>query len=274
MLKRKSSSSAKKATGGIEGRFQDVSSLKTYRTFVFYGRSGTGKTTLSCSAPGSKLLIDVRDRGTDSVSDIKGLKVCEAQSTEDMEEIYWWLRDNPDKFKNIIVDTVTQWQTLKVSEFGDKRKKKNAGDWGSLSRRDWGDIAAYMKEWLMNYRDLADLGMNVIFIAQDRAFNFGEEEDDEVEGQLAPEVGPALSPSVAKSLNAMCSMIGNTFIRSRVVKKRKDGKTVKRRVEDYCLRVGPNPLYVTKVRKPIKITAPEFLVDPVFEDIIDLIKGE
>jgi hypothetical protein len=261
----------------LEDEFRAVADVPPFRTFVFYGRSGSGKTTLAASFPGPHLLLDVRDRGTDSVADVKGLKVFDVQTCEDFEDCYWWIKKNPKRFKTIIVDTVSQLQAIKVKEVGESKGKagKTAGDWGTLSKRDWGDIAGWMKEQLMNYRDLSELGLNVVFIAQDRTFNF---DDDEGTGDndLGPEVGPQLSPSVAKSLNASASLVGNTYIRSREIKKRdeKTGKLSIKQKTEYCLRMGPNPVYVTKVRKPKKYRAPEFIVDPTYEAIMEIIVGE
>ncbi len=247
-----------------------------YRSFVFYGRSGTGKTTLACSFPSPILLLDIKDEGTDSVSDVKDVDVREIEDTDDIEEMYYWLKKHPNAYKTVIIDTVSMWQNMVITELvGDKgRKGKAAGDWGSMTQKNWGKVAGVMKEWLVNYRDLAkELEINVVFIAQDRVFNMSDDENDR-DDQIAPEVGPALSPAVAKVLNAAVSVIGNTFIRTRKKIKEVKGKKIKEEVQEYCLRIGPNPSYVTKVRKPKSVAAPAFIADPTYEDVLELIKGE
>lgn len=242
---------------------------------VVYGRSGSGKTTFAATAPKPMLYIDVRDEGTDSISDVDGIDVFEVEAFEDFEEAYWWLKKNPKKYKSIVIDTVSQLQTMVVQEVAAKKKKevsREGPQWGDLTKRDWGTIASIMKEWLGNYRDLTKLGPQVIFIAQDRTFNFDEEEvEDET---LTPEVGPALSPSIARSLNASVSVIGNTFIREREIIKEVNGKKKKRNVVEYCLGLGPSSVYIRKVRKPRDIEAPEAIVNPEWEDVLDIIKGE
>lgn len=247
-------------------------------SFCFYGRSGTGKTTLAADFEKPMLYIDVKDKGTKSIRDVKGIKKYKVTSFAMFEGMFWWLKENPDRYRTVVVDTVSQLQALYVREYSEakgKRGKRTAGDWGTLSRRDWGDIAGHMKDWIGNYRDLVELGMDVVFIAQDRAFNVGED-DDEDDEVLAPEIGPGLSPSVAKTLNASVDFIGNTFIRTRVLRKKNEkGKVIsEREVIDFCLRIGPNSLYVTKVRKPKFQKAPELIVDPSYEDIVDIINGE
>lgn len=238
-----------------------------------YGRSGSGKTTFAASAPGPILYLDIRDEGTASISDVEDLDVIEVENFADIEDTFWWLKKHPKKYKTVILDTVTQLQAMIVQEVaGENKKGKKAGDWGSMTKKDWGDVAAIMKEWLGNYRDLTAHGINVIFIAQDRTFNLTDEEEA-VDSLLTPEIGPALSPAVAKSLNASVSVLGNTFVREITKEKEVNGKKVKRNVIQYCLGVGPSPIYTRKLRKPKSVAVPDAIVDPSWDDVLDIMKG-
>jgi hypothetical protein len=38
--------------------------------------------------------------------------------------------------------------------------------------------------------------------------------------------------------------------------------------------VGPDPIYITKIRKPRSIEPPKLIVDPSYEDIVNIIKGD
>lgn len=246
-----------------------------HRSYVLYGRSGTGKTTIAATFPKDTLLLDVRDVGDDSISGVEGLDVMDVRKWDDFELAYWWVIRHPKRYKTLVVDTVSQLQQLSIQKvMQGKADSDRAGDWGVMTKREWGDVAALMKTWIINLRDLP---MEVVFVAQDRVFNVSEE--DAAEG-LDPEVGPGLSPSIAKHLNAAVHVIINTFIRQRVVKvKLKDppkGKSPyieKDRVE-YCARVGPNPTYITKLRKPKHIEAPSVIVNPTYADLVAIIKGE
>ena len=91
---------------------------------------------------------------------------------------------------------------------------------------------------------------------------------------LVPEVGPAVMPSIATHLNANVSIIGNTFIRIKRTKLKRGNKTTEKEDAQYCLRVGPNPVYTTKMRKPRGIKAPAFIEDPTYRDIKEVMKGE
>jgi hypothetical protein len=257
-------------------KVRKLSASSAGMSIVVYGRSGTGKTTFAASAPKPMLYIDVKDHGTDSIYDVKGIDVLEVAEFADVEEAALYLSKNPQKYKTVVIDTCTQLQSLVVEEVADsnkrKRSGKSAGDWGTLTKQDWGEVSGVLKRVLQEFRDLTYKGMNVVFIAQDRTFNAG---DDESEGELLldPEVGPALSPSVAKSLNAMANVVANTYIRERKVKINKEGKkSVEKRIE-YCLGVGPNPVYMRKIRKPKSVSVNESIIDPAFNDVQDIIKG-
>lgn len=251
-----------------------MSEVEDDLSFVLYGRSATGKTTLAGTFPKPLLHLDVRDRGTRSISDVKGIKVRKIVEFAEFEDTIDWLRRHPDTYKTAVIDTVSQLQQVVVKEkMGDGgRNNRIAGDWGSMTKRDWGDVAALMKESITSFRDLQDLGMNIVFIAQDRVFNFDDEAETETEGLLMPEVGPALSPSIVRVLNASVSMIGNTLIRVRYIKKK--GEKREQEKIDYCLRIGPNPVYTTKVRKPRGLELPQVIVDPTYEDILSIMQGE
>ena len=194
----------------------------------------------------------------------------EIREWEDFESIYWWLTQNPDKYKTVVIDTITQLQQLIVEEISAKKNisGKAAGDWGTMTKSDWGDVASRMKTWITNFRDLE---METVFIAQDRVFNADEEEDPE--GEIAPEVGPALSPSIMRHLCAAVSVIGHLFIRTRTVKSKFKGRTREKEVTEYCIRLGPSPSYITKLRKPKDVEVPAVLVDPDYDGIMDIIKG-
>lgn len=246
------------------------------RSFAIYGRSGTGKTTLSSTFPTPILHLDMKDEGTDSIADVEDIELREIGSFAEAEDMYWWLTKHPDEFKTVTLDTTTALNAMLVEEVGGekaRRKGKQSGDWGTMSRQDWGRVSAQMKELITNYRDLTHLGINVVFIAQDRTFNVDDEEGA-LEGQLAPEVGPALPASVAKHLNASVSVIAHTFIRTATVTKEVRGKKIKKEKTEYCLGLGPHPVYTRKVRKPKSAEVPDYIVDPTYEDIIAIVKGE
>lgn len=246
---------------------RSAKSLATYRSYVIYGRSGTGKTTLAETFPGPKLLLDVRDHGTDSIVGSKDTDILDVEDWEQLDqEVYWFLKQHPDKYKTVIIDTITQAQEMRMQELLAKKKKnaKRAGEWGSMTRQEFGQVSSSMKTMITNYRDLK---MNVVFIAQQRV---SRADEDDADVGIDPEIGPQLMPSIAGHLNASVSIIGNMFIREVSNKTKGNGAT---KIQ-HCLFIGPDAVRITKTRKAKSVKVPPMLVDPVYEDLIETLKGE
>jgi len=248
-----------------------VGSIDRKKCWVFYGRSGTGKTTLASTFPGKKLLLDVRDEGTDSVSDIEDLFVKDIREWADFDTVYESLMRDDEEYDYIIIDTFTQAQQLFVEHVASKKALKGrlAGDWGTMTKSDWGEVASTMKEFVSDWRELP---MGIIFIAQEKMFDTPE--DEALDTEIRPHIGPASSPSVKDHLCAASSVIGNTFINNRTKKIKIGKRTKEKEVAEYCLRLGPHPSYITKIRKPKSVVVPDFITDPTYEDIMAIIKGD
>lgn len=247
--------------GDIMNRIQPVSSMGLILAALFYGRAGTGKTTLSSTFPKPLLLLDIREKGTDSISDVEDVDVLQVQSWVEFEQVYWFLISDKNKYKTVVVDAVSQLQDFAVEE----AQGDNPGD--IISKRQWGTAAGKLKTWIINYRDLVDRGINVVFLAHDRVHDSDEGED----GELSPSVGPRLMPSVASVLTASVKVIGNTFIQE-VTEKTGKGK-IRRKIA-YCMRIGPHAYYETKVRQPKGSFTPGVMKNPDYNSIVSLMKGE
>lgn len=263
--KTKRNSSSTNKPKGIESRITPVADIPIELNILLYGRSGTGKTTLIGSAPKPLLILDIREKGTTSIRNIKDTFVLSLHSWKDFEDAYWFLMsEEGQKYKTIAVDTITQLQEFALEQIRGSSK-------GLVSRKTWGEASELLKAWIMLFRDLP---MNVIFTAQDRQTKGSDEDGEDMDSAIIPEVGPYVMPSVAKIMNAAVDIIGNTFIRERVTVT-KDPKTNKRsesRKMEYCLRVGPHPIFITKFRTPTGggDSIPPVLVSPTFKDLIDL----
>lgn len=253
------------ANGKLKGVYS-VQDRQLHRSFAIYGRSGSGKTTFSATFPKPILLLDVKDKGTDSIAEHEDIDVKEIMSLEDVEDVYYFLKDN-DYYKTVVFDTITQLQQVLMDGIG--KKNKRPGDWGSLTRQEFGEVSGLMKDWIINFRDLP---MEVVFLAQERVT--AQEEVENPDQMITPEIGPHTMPSVAIALNAAVSVIGNTFVRMRRYNKKIDGKDIEKEEAQYCLRVGPSPVYITKLRKPKSVEAPNWITDPTYDDIINAMKGD
>lgn len=239
---------------------------------VIYGRSGTGKTTFACTFPKPLLLLDISEKGTDSVRDVKRVNVIRVTDWDEIEMIYWFLKRERHDYRTIVFDTISQAQDLAIKKvMADKGIEVVEGElgwWGSMNKEMWGAVSSKLKTTIVDYRNLET---TIIFLAQ---YRISDEVESEGDGVIEPEVGPQVIPSVSSTLLASVGIIGNTFIRE-THRKIKIGKKIKkkRRVE-YCLRIGPHAYYTTKIRKPRKIIVPQVLVDPSYKKIVAVIRGE
>ena len=253
---------------GIEAKIIPVDEVSEALSALFYGRSGTGKTTLACSFPGPIILLDIREKGTDSVTD-RPVHVLPIEEWDDLDDIILYLRTNPSKFKTVVVDTVTNMQSLAMDEIvGDSDKV--------VSQRDWGKISGLMRKGITELRDLTDMGMEVIFLAQEKTKSSDDYDDDADDGQqIMPEIGPMVMPSVAGTLNAAVKVIGNTFIREEITRVKVEGGGNKRKANiEYALRLGPHAYYTTKIRKNKGVKVPSFITDPSYDKVLKVTRGE
>lgn len=252
---------------GIASRIMPISEMPDFSSTLLYGESGTGKTALSSTWPKPILVLDIAEKGTKTIRKVKQVEGLLVTQWEDLEEVYWHLYDGPGKgkYKTVTIDQASQLQDLAIDKV---RRDKNMKDHEPMSQRLWGQASGLMKTWLFNFRELQNLGMHVVFIAHQRQSGGGDEGEDNA---IEPTIGARLMPSVASFLNGAVSNIGNTFIRERYIK---DGKEKIRKVE-YCLRVGPHAVYRSKIRRPPDAgMLPELIVDPTFEKIETLARGE
>ena len=255
-----------------------VDSLPPMGSAAIYGTAGSGKTTLAATWPKPILFIDCNERGTDSVRDIKDTSVIRAQTWQDVIDVMWGLIAGDKKlaqFKTIVVDTVSQAQDLAMKHVMEEKGKSydefNLGaNRGKIYQADWGVIGGEMRRFIIPMSDFDKIHATVVFIAHDRTFS--GEDDETNTGVIAPQVGPRLMPSVESTLLGAVSIVGNTFIRETVTKSTVRKKTVRKRQTQYCLRIGPNAYYKTKIRKPQHIELPEVLVEPSYGKIMALIE--
>lgn len=249
----------------LEDRFQDLLDMDTPTIITLYGRPGTGKTTISCTLPKPLLLIDVKDKGTDSGKreDLEpgDITVFELESFDEIYDIYDYLEENPDRFKSVVIDHMTALQDFCYGKVMDEEGKSR------MSQGMYGTAGGYMKEVINLYKGLTDHGITPCFNCQDRM----ESGDGEGEDQLLPEVGPGLMPSVARTLCAASRVIGHTYQFENVEKL--EGAKVRRNIE-FRLRLGPNPYYITKVTRPFGTPCPQFLVNATYQDIMKVVKGK
>jgi hypothetical protein len=267
-IKPKKKSSSKEKPTGIESRLKDLTDFEEPIITVIWGRSGHGKTTTASTWPKPMLIIDVNDKGSESAKSLtlkKGeITVFECKNADDLEEIIEYVEDNPNKYKTVVIDHMTQVQEFYKDRIMEEEGKKK------MTQPMFGTLSGYMKDFIMSVRALNDLGVYPVMLAQDRTDEV-ETPDEEL---LDPDIGPAMTPAVQKFLIASSKIVGRQYIASYEKQIKVDGRPKKIPVTEYRLYIGPNPYYATKIRKPQGAYCPDYLVNPTFNDLLAITKGE
>ena len=238
-----------------------------------YGRGKTGKTRLFSTFPKPALIIGTED-GTLSVTGIKGLDFVQANTTEEVGQLTEMLKEG--KYRSACIDTAGGLSDLAIKEVLGLDEIPIQRTYGMAKRDDWMAANVQVKERLRLLLVLAEThSLNIMVVAHERNFK-----DDGAEEVLAPTIGAALTPGVAGWLNGACDYVCQTFIREQMVSKKVSvgGQVTEllqpTGIKEYCLRVGPHPLFMTGFRLPPGIELPESIVSPSYTKLIKLIKGE
>ena len=203
----------------IVERIHPLGEEPTPVTMLAYGKSGTGKTVFGATWPKPLLLLDIREKGTESISDVKGIDLIHIERWEDIDEVYMDVLWGKPKYKSVVLDQLTAMQAIGMDKL---RTDKGMKPSEPFSQRGWGQLSGMMQTLLLNYRELYNEGKNVLFNAHER-LREPQEEDDE---RIAPSVGSNLMQSVASFANGMVSVIGNTFIREHYDKRENNRDSV------------------------------------------------
>jgi hypothetical protein len=238
-------------TTSILDKIQPVSELETNLVMLVYGRSGTGKTHFGSTFPRPCLFIDTNERGTETIANEDGIDVVRIEDWQEIEELLWALKDGME-YESIVIDQVTNLQDLGMYEVLRKQRK---GRDETFSQRNWGQLSGMLKQFITDFRDLADR-YNLLMIAHERIDEPG---------------GARVMPSVGTFLDGAVDAIGCTFIKERW--ETEDREEV--RHVDYCMRIGPHAFYSTKIRRPVSAgPIPELIVNPTYQKIKDLTTGK
>lgn len=258
VVPRKSSTKVVKKSGSVIDRIKPVAETGKATKALIYGEPGTGKTVIGCSFPKPLLLIDIKEEGQDSVLDVEGVDLIHVKEWDDLEELYWHLKDR-SKYKSVVLDQLTAMQALAIAKV---KADNGQGPDDVLSQRSWGRVSGMLITWIANFRELE---MNVCFNAHEK-YREGDGEGDE---RIAPSIGANLMASAASFVNGAVGIIGNTYIREI-----KDKDNPKKKLTQFCLRVGPHAYYRAKIRRPVSAgPAPGSIINATFDKILKVSKG-
>lgn len=249
-------------------KIQPVTELQTNLVMLVYGRSGTGKTAFGATFPKPILFIDTNERGTETIKQEEDVDVIRIEEWAELDELYWALLNGETEveYTSIVIDQITNLQDLGMAEV---RRKSRKGRDELFTQKNWGQLSGMLKQSVSDWRELADQ-YNILFIAHERVFEGGDDEDEAIE----PSIGARVMPSVGSFVDGAVDAIGSTYISERWEEPEKKGDEMERHV-DYCMRLGPHAFYSTKIRRPVSAgPIPDHIVDASYDKIQRLISGE
>jgi hypothetical protein len=263
----------KTVSSGILSKVVSVEDMpSTGIKMTMYGRGKTGKTRTACTFPKPLLIVGTED-GTKSVKSVVGVDFFRLSESSEIDEL---VEAIPDKYKTVVLDTAGGLQDMIMKEILGLDDVPVEKSWGMAVREQWQSCGVQTKERLRKLLDLADrYGTHVVIIAHERNFN-----DEGGSDLIFPTVGASLTPSTAGWLNGACDYLCQTFLREQTVKKEvkvagKKGATMSQRTGkiEYCLRVGPHPVYMTGFRRTHSEneTMPDVIINPSYDKICELI---
>jgi hypothetical protein len=239
---------------------------------TMYGRGKTGKTRTACTFPKPLLIVGTED-GTKSVKSVAGVDFFRLSESSEIDEL---VEAIPDKYKTVALDGAGGLQDMIMKEILGLDDVPVEKSWGMAVREQWQSCGVQTKERLRKLLDLADkYGTHIVIIAHERNFN-----DEGGSDLIFPTVGASLTPSTAGWLNGACDYLCQTFLREQTVKKEvkvagKKGATMSQKTGkiEYCLRVGPHPVYMTGFRRTHSEneTMPDVIINPNYDKICELI---
>lgn len=266
---------------GVIGRISDMNFDDDDGISVcLYGASGSGKTTVWGSFPGPILSIICSGgsrpgelRSLLTPEHRKKIKTVTIEKSSDIRELINHQVET-EKFKSVVIDHGSGLQDFILKELLGIDELPAQLGWGVASQQTWGQVGLQMKEILRAFLSMP--ACNRVVICQEREF---KSEDNGDEFGIQPAVGPGLTPSVAGWLTPACDYVVQTFKKQRTVTKDvtigKNTNQVITKVKgvDYCLRTGPDATYMTKFRVPKGTPLPEYIVDPDYDKMMELING-
>jgi hypothetical protein len=257
--RRRPTSSRTDVSARVRAKIHPASELPHNQNFLVYGDSGAGKTRFAATAP-KVLVMDVNDKGHDSVRRDINPDFIQIEYWREVIDIYWFLQEGDHPYESFAVDTVSNLQNICMDfVLGDEAARDASRDPDMPSRQAWGKVGKLMRTQITNFRNLP---LNVIFVAQLRAKQTGDDEDEDSEILYGPEV----SPSIEKTLKAAVGTIGYLTKREVVIRNKKT-KTARKEIRRRLL-LGDSEHYISKDRNGV---FPEYVDAPDLADMLEQI---
>lgn len=215
-----------------------IKDLSSHRLRILvFGKNGVGKTYLSHTMPGKKMLLACEE-GYVTLNNIPKddrPTVIRIETVEDLQEAYNYLEKNKGGFDSIIVDTVTFLQAMVLSEVTGNSRRRTFSEVSPPSKRAWGELAEIAKSMINRFNLLP---LNILYLTQEKNYKLVDEDEEE-----ETICGPDLIPSIRTYLKGVVDVCARLQFMEVQDKKKVSTKRT--------LLLSPKPGFDTKTRLSI-----------------------
>lgn len=262
---------------------------------VIYGQNRVGKTTLACQFPKPLLLLAMepnRTGGAMSVRKIPGVDFHRLSSKDQIVRMAAALKGGnaeskcmPGKaYQTVVLDSATSLQDIVLKKILGLTEMPEMLSWGSVSLQQYRERSEQTRECL---RPFLNLPMHVVILGKEKDHNPPDKDKPEMlrgftpESYIATDLGGQTAGWLHDACDYLCRLSIDKELVERKVKTGKgpDGKdTFITRVEETGrmvrrLRTAYHPNYASGFRSANPKNVPEFIIDPSFAKIWEVIKG-
>jgi len=247
-------------------RIQAVKDVtRTGMVVSIYGEAKSGKTRLLSTFPKPLLIIGTED-GTGSISNVPDVDFVMIRKSADVSLLVDHAI-NSRKYKTVGLDNATFLQQFVLAEMLGMPEVPKQFPRGVMAGVDNQEYSAITKNTLAQLQRFAPYG-NVVWLSHERDHTSKENKGIAPSLELmSPVVTSAVSKAVAIWLNGIADYVCQTFKRGKLEKVDDGvGGFIEQHTDkgEYCLRVGPHPIYMTGFRVPMGVELPDVIVDPSY----------
>lgn len=224
-----------------QAKIHKASEIESHLKMCLYGRNKLGKTQFACSSELKTLLIDCNEKGFASVKDRPNVDIYEVTRWEDLDPIYWFLRNGKHGYEVICIDTITMLAAIGMKwVLKDDLERDMTRDPMLPQRMSYLKLGEMLKDAIIKFRNLP---YHIIFNAQEKT----TAEDDE-EGNTLIATHPELSPAPRSVLLSATNLNGRIYARE--VEVQIKGKTGTTKKMERRMLVGAHHKYISGGRFP------------------------
>lgn len=248
-----------------------------------YGRLRTGKTRFASTFPKPILFLSP-EPGTRSIKTIPGIDVISViirGAAKPRNDHYIYLDElgalvaelSESHYKTVVEDTASKMHELNLATVLGLEEIPVQKSWGFATRAQYGQAGIQTKTQL---RSLLELPQHVVILSHEKSL----EEDETPSDVMFPTIGSSLPESPARFLNGELDYVFQTYIREKTKTTEQNVNGTKIQMQqkvggvDYCLRIGPDPVFMTGIRAVPGAKIPDYISDPSYESVMKIINGK